>query len=276
MGLRFLATLVAFTLSLTAAALTQPAGQAEPKPTAKPPAPPTPYWPDGRVNLGPLPGGKGHWNTGPGVLSEAPIKMAGAFLANPSDVDKVAPFQPWARGLFQYRQETQGKDDPHARCKGPAGPRQFTTPYGLEFVDQPEIKRLLILSAGASHAWRVIHMDGRPHPTGEDVNPTYFGHSVGHWEKDTLVIDTVGFNERFWMAGRPLGMVHTDQLHMIERISRPDFNTLRYQATIDDPGAYTRPWTAQAFNIPWTPVESEEFFCTDNNRYGEHHGGANP
>ena len=85
-----------------------------------------------------------------------------------------------------------------------------------------------------------------PHPTGEDVNPTYYGHSVGRWENETLVIDTVGFNERFWMSGRPVGMVHTDQLHLIERISRPDFNTLRYEATIDDPGAYTRPWTAQA------------------------------
>jgi hypothetical protein len=61
---------------------------------------------------------------------------------------------------------------------------------------------------------------------------------------------------------------------LTERISRPDFNTLRYEATIDDPGAYTRPWTGQAFNIPWTPVESEEFFCTDNNRYGLQHDGS--
>ena len=65
------------------------------------------------------------------------------------------------------------------------------------------LKRLLVLSGGGSHSWRAIYMDGRPHPTGDDVNPTYYGHSVGHWEKETLVVDTVGFNERFWMAGRP-------------------------------------------------------------------------
>ena len=264
--MRLLLTMVALAVSLAAPVVAQP--------TAKPPAGPTPHWPDGRVNLGPVPGGKGHWNSGPGLLSETPIKMNGAFLADPADVDKVAPFQPWAKALFLYRQQTQAKDDPHARCQGPAGPRQFTTPYGLEIVDQPELKRILILSAGGGHSWRTIYMDGRSHPTGEDVNPTYYGHSVGHWENETLVIDTVGFNERFWMSGRPVGMVHTDQLHMIERISRPDFNTLRYEATIDDPGAYIRPWKGQAFNIPWTPVESEEFFCTDNNRYGLQHDGS--
>src|SRR5437773_2431305 len=76
--------------------------------------------------------------------------------------------------------------------------------------------------------WRVVYMDGRPHPKGDDVNPSYFGHSVGHWEGETLVIDTVGFNERFWFTRRPTGMVHTEQLHLIERITRPNFDTLHY------------------------------------------------
>ena len=77
-------------------------------------------------------------------------------------------------------------------------------------------------------------MDGREHPDPDFYVPTFFGHSVGHWEGDTLVIDTVGFNERFWFARRPTGMVHTDALHLIERISRPTFDTLRYEVTIDD------------------------------------------
>src|SRR5947207_2179769 len=89
---------------------------------AKAPSAPTPHWPDGRVNLGPLPGGKGHWDTGVGNLSETPIKMNGAFLVDPNDIDKVAPFQPWARALVQYRLATAGKDDPHPRCIPPAGP----------------------------------------------------------------------------------------------------------------------------------------------------------
>jgi hypothetical protein len=104
--------------------------------------------------------------------------------------------------------------------------------------------------------------------------PTYFGHSVGHWENDTLVVDRVGFNERFWMATNLGGVIHTDQLHLIERISGPDFNTLKYEPTIDDPGAYTRPWTAQTFYISWNPTESKEFFCTDSNHYGEEYDGS--
>ena len=71
--------------------------------------------------------------------------------------------------------------------------------------------------------------------------PGFLGHSVGHWEGDTLVIDTVGFNEKFWMTR--FGLPHTDALHLVERISRPDYNTLKYEATIDDPKAYTRPWS---------------------------------
>ena len=76
------------------------------------------------------------------------------------------------------------------------------------------------------------------------------------------------------MTRRPTGMVHTEQLHLIERISRPDFNTLKYEVTIDDPGAYTRPWKA-GWNVPWTTEEVEEYFCQDNNRDLQHLvGGA--
>jgi len=79
------------------------------------------------------------------------------------------------------------------------------------------------------------------------------------------VVDTVGFNERFWFARRPTGMVHTDALHLIERLSRPDYETLRYEVTIDDPKAYTRPWTA-SWEIPWSDEAMIEYFCQDNNR----------
>ena len=112
-------------------------------------------------------------------------------------------------------------------------------------------------------------MDGRPHPAREDYDATYFGHSVGHWEQDVLVIDSVHFNERFWFARRPTGMVHTDALHLIEKLSRPDYNTLHYEVTIDDPKAYTRPWTA-SWDIPWAETEMEEYFCQDYNVDVEH------
>ena len=78
--------------------------------------------------------------------------------------------------------------------------RFFQCP-GFEIVDVPDLKSIFILDIAGPHSWRVIYMDGRPHPTGDDLRPTFLGHSVGHWEGDTLVVDTVGFNEKQWVAG---------------------------------------------------------------------------
>ena len=98
--------------------------------------------------------------------------------------------------------------------------------------------------------------------------PSYYGHSIGHWEgNDILVIDTVGINERAWMNRD--GIPHTDRLHLIERVSRPDFNTLKYEVTIDDPGAFTAPWKS-GFNLNWSAgTEMFEYICQDNNHAPE-------
>ena len=101
---------------------------------------------------------------------------------------------------------------------------------------------------GGAHVWREIHMDGRPLPKREDLNPTYFGYSVGRWEGDTLVVETTGFNEKTWLNFN--GTMHTDELTTVERISRPNRDTLHYEVTITDPGAYSKPWTI-AWDIPW-------------------------
>jgi hypothetical protein len=223
-----------------------------------------PRFSDGTVNLGAPRGSEGHWNTGVGNLSEQPVEMNGSFLANPEDLGKVAPFKPWSRALVEYRLETLGKDDPHPRCMANGGPRQFHTPYGIDIVQDVERQRILILSGGGPRSYRTIYMDGREHPDPDFYVPTFFGHSIGHWEGDTLVVDTVGFNERFWFTRRPTGMVHTDALHLVERLSRPNYDTLRYEVTIDDPKAYTRPWTT-GWEIPWTEDPIIEYFCTDNN-----------
>jgi len=230
---------------------------------------PAPRLADGSINLGAARGSDGHWNTGVGNLSEHPVEMNGSFLANPQDIDKVAPFKPWSKALVQYRLETLGKDDPHPRCMANGGPRQFHTPYGIDILQDVERQRIFILSGGGPRSYRTIYMDGREHPDLTSYVPTFFGHSVGHWEGDTLVIDTVGFNERFWFARRPTGMVHTDALHLIERISRPRYDTLHYAVTIDDPKAYTRAWSA-SWDIPWTEDPMIEYFCTDNNLDLEH------
>src|SRR5690606_9811033 len=160
-----------------------------------------------------------------------------------------------------------------ARALCPAGrPPPVAVPFGLQIIQVPSIKRIFILSGGSTRPWREIYMDGRPHPPPELLNPSYFGHSIGHWEGDTLVIDTIGFNERFWIHRE--GYPHTEALHLVERISRPDVDTLRYEITIDDPRTYTRPWTA-AWTKQWTPDEDIiEYFCHDNNRDQYHMVGA--
>jgi len=235
------------------------------------PAGPTPRWPDGHPRLGVVPGETGYWSsTAASILEEtgASVRMnSDGLLANIADAGKVAPFQPWAKGLYEYRQKTLLKDDPMAACLPPGGPRQFQVPYGIQIVEQPEKKRVFAMSGGGNHNWRLINLDARAHQP-DDVIPTYYGDSVGKWEGDTLVIDTLGFNERFWFTNG--GLPHTESLHLTERLSRPDFNTLKYEVRVDDPGAYTRPWSG-SWALQWIPnQEIEEYFCDEYNRDNEH------
>jgi len=216
------------------------------------PPEPTPRLPDGRVNLGSTPDKKGYWEIRPG--------LGGAPRA--ADV----PFQPWARALYQYRAGRTDLYPPLVRCKPSAGPGFFNAP-GFEIVDAPELKKIFILNIAGPHSWRVIYMDGRQHPTGDDLRPSFLGHSVGRWEGDTLVIDTIGFNEKQWIAG---SYPTTEQLHLTERISRPNLKTISYEYTVDDPGAYTAPWTGR-----WTITDKTasswiaggemfEYICQDS------------
>ena len=170
---------------------------------------------------------KGYWEVRPGL----------GGVPRAADI----PFQPWARALHQHRTSTPDLHPPLVRCQPAAGPSFFNAP-GFEIVDVPELKSVFLLNIAGAHSWRVVYMDGRPHPTGDALRPTYFGHAVGRWEGQTLVIDSVGFNEKQWIAG---AFPTTDQLHLVERITRPNLKTLTYEATIDDPGAYTKPWTVR-------------------------------
>lgn len=221
---------------------------------AQQPTEPAPHWPDGHVNLGSAPDKKGYWETRPG---------AGGFRPT-----GPVPFQPWAKAVFDYRQKTQSTDSPLVNCKAAPGPSFLNSP-GFEFVEVPELKSLFILDIAGPHSWRVVYMDGRPHPKAEDLRPTFLGHSTGHWEGDTLVIDSVGFNEKMWAMG---AYPNTSQLHLTERISRPNLKTLNYEATVDDPGAYTKPWTGR-FSINEKTIlswiaggEMFEYICEDAGR----------
>jgi hypothetical protein len=231
------------------------------------PAKPAPRWPDGHIRLGRQPGETGYWtSTAASVMEETGsnvLMSADGLLANIADAGKVAPFQPWAKGLYEYRQKTLLKDDPMQACLPPGGPRQFQVPYGIRIEEQPDNKRIFVFSGGGNRNWRLIHLDNRAHQP-EDLTPTYYGDSVGKWEGDTLVIDTLGFNERFWFSNG--GLPHTENLHLTERLSRPDYNILKYEVRVDDPGAYTRPWSA-SWNLQWVPGQDiEEYFCDEYNR----------
>ena len=226
---------------------------------------PTPRWPDGRVRLDRVPGELGYW----GAASASGLVEQGAavemdergLLLDISQAGSVAPFQPWTQALYEYRQANGLKDDPMVRCAPPGGPRQFHTPGGFRIIQERDTERIFIVFGGANRNWRLINLDGRSPPNLDEVTGRFFGYSTGHWEDDTLVVESVGFNVAFWFSNG--GLPHTEALRLTERFSRPDFNTLRYAVTIDDPWAYTRPWSSE-WTIQWVAdAEIEEYFCED-------------
>jgi len=224
---------------------------------AGPPPGPAPRSPEGRALLN-TPGKKGVFLPGGG---------GGQQTATSKSTE--VPFQPWARALLADREVNQL--EPHTRCKPSGGIRQFLTPYGVEFVELPEIQRIFIFDIGGPHTYRTIYMDGRPHP--DNLTPSYYGHSTGKWEGDTLVVDTVGYNETFWLDRR--GIPTTEKLHTIERFTRTDSNTVKYEVTIDDPGAYTKPWN-NGFNLRWEDgTELFEYVCQQANYAHELMVGGN-
>jgi hypothetical protein len=243
-----------------------------PRAIAPPPAThkQTPHWPEGQPRLGAVPGDTGNWAypsattlTERGVAVEAD---ANGLLRNVADAGRVAPFQDWARDLYTYRQRVFLKDDPmFQHCLPPGGPRMFQNPYGVQFLEQRDRQRVFVMMGGGNRNWRLIYTDGREQKgqvQGDADNPLYFGRAVGRWDGDSLLVDTKGFNERFWFSNG--GLPHTNQLHLVERFSRPDFDTLRYDVTIDDLGAYTRPWST-GWTLRWVPGEDmPEYFCQDN------------
>jgi hypothetical protein len=146
------------------------------------------------------------------------------------------PLQPWARDLVKQRTLENGKDDPTSRCLPGTPIQMHTSPFMRKLIQTPG---LLILLNENSSIFRQIFTDDRPLPT--DPWPYYFGYSSGKWEGDTLVVHTNGFRDGSWLDrnGTPL----TDAAKMTERFRRPNYGTLEIEITVDDPKAYTAPWT---------------------------------
>jgi hypothetical protein len=154
------------------------------------------------------------------------------------------PYKPELMAKVKELQKNQTSRDPAFSCK-PAGVPRVGSPHAI--VQTPGMPVIFLYQVLAGNTYRLIPMDGRPHDP--DADPSYYGESIGHWEGDTLVVDTVNFNDDTWL-GEP-GYFHSTALHVIERISR-DGDTLHYQATVEDPTVFTRPWVMNPRTVKLT------------------------
>ena len=174
------------------------------------------------------------------------------------------PIQPWAEELSKER-TAGGRDWPPAHCLPPSVPSLDSSAAvdPLKIIQEPDLVVILYEVFGQV---RQIFLDGRTLP--RDPNPTWLGYSVGRWDGDTLVVDTTGFNGKTWLdvAGHP----ETEALHLTERFRRRDFGHLDLQITIDDPKAYTKPWSVEMPMQLFADTELMEYVCNENEKDSKH------
>ena len=192
---------------------------------------------------------------------ECGLEIGGSPLALNigADLRGGLPFQPWAAALVKQRTAENSKDDPHARCLPDNPPRPYGLPHMTKAVHTP---RLLVLLNEVNAMYRQIFIDGRPLP--KDPNPSWNGYSTATWEGDTLVVRTNGFRDGLWldMGGTPM----TDAATMTERMRRPTYGRLDVQITVDDPKAYTRPWTVEMPLQITLDTELIDEMCLENEK----------
>jgi len=201
---------------------------------------PTPRTPDGRPDL------SGIWNAN--------------VDPNPVPVSLL----PWAADVMKVRVATNFRDQPSSVCL-PDDPTP-TLPLLHKFV---QTRTLMVQLFEQEPHYRQIFLDGRKHP--KDADPTWMGHSIGTWEKDTLVIDTAGFNDKTWILFGE-GLPHTEMLHMVERYRRPDLGRLTIDLTLEDPGTFTKPIER---HMTWELAPGEEILesiCNENNKFESNAG----
>jgi len=178
--------------------------------------------------------------------------------------EELPPMTEWARERFEASKPTFGPrmvpvqetNDPVYECFPPGTPRVYLHPFPMEIVQTPGRVAMLF---EYDHLLRQIYTDGREHRT--DLAPMWMGDSTGHWEGDTLVVETVNFNDKTWVDRR--GVPHSDQMRVIERIRLLEDGRLRIDVTVEDPIAFTEPWNGQRTyrRVDW---DIEEFICMDN------------
>jgi hypothetical protein len=206
-------------------------------------AAPAPKTPDGKPDM------SGIWEAN-----------SGGYGVNVASDLKAGEVRPWAEALYQQRKENLSKDYPGLRCLPGIGAEVSFGMYKI--LQTPGV--IGFVSEGGR--LRQVLTDGRTLPP--DPQPTWQGYSVGHWEEDTLVVESAGFNDQTWLdfEGHP----HSSELHVTERYRRKDFGHMDLKMTFDDPKAYARPWTI-SFNAELTPdTELLEYVCNENERDVQH------
>ena len=169
------------------------------------------------------------------------------------------PYQPSAEKLRDERLKVMSIDDPHVRCLPDNPPRHWTLPHMTKAV---HTSKLLVLMYEVNAMYRQIFLDGRPFP--QDMNPTWNGYSVGHWERDTLVVETRGFRDDLWIDtdGSPM----SDAAKMTEKFRRPNFGTMEIELTIDDPKTYAKPFTVTLSESLEADTELIDEFCAEGEK----------
>jgi hypothetical protein len=185
---------------------------------------------------------------------------ADAAVRYPTD---AMPYQPWAAAKARQLSDS-GTADPLIHCEPYGVPRIWGGPHPARLIQLPGE---LVILYERDTAYRVIPTDGRPHP--KDADPSWMGNSVASWQGDTLVVDTTDLIEKSWLgtgknAGEGNATFHSDALHVIERISRPDFDHLAIQITNEDPKVFTKPWVF-TWNMNLVPDETfyEDVTCSN-------------
>jgi hypothetical protein len=198
------------------------------------------------------------------VIPEAPVPrlpsgkpdLSGVWLLGSDPFPEQPDAMPWAQELLEERIASNFRQHPHNYCL-PGGPpiTGGAAPFIAKFVHKEGLLIILLEDVGG---YRQVFLDGREHP--EWPNPTWFGHSIGYWEGDVLVVDTVGFNDRGWTSGYP----RSEELHMIESYTRTDYGRLEQQVTFEDPQVFNKPWSENAVLDLAPQEELIEYVCENN------------
>ena len=187
-----------------------------------------------------------------------------ATVSNTGPASKdLLPMQPWAEALVKQRRDNASRDLSITRCLPLSPPQAWSTLWIKKIIQSPD--SLTILDEYMSQ-YRQIFLDGRALP--KDPEPSFKGYSVGRWEGETLVVETIGFKDDLWLdiQGHPL----TDQARTIERIRRVNYGTLEVEITVDDPKAYTKPWTVTIKLLLAINTDLLEYICNENEKSVQH------